>query len=142
MAKIDSYRELEVWQLAMVLVLDVYRVTRTFPPEERFGLAQQARRSAVSVPSNIAEGHNRHAQRAYLNHVNIALGSLAELETEIEVAVRLTYVTTDQVGDFSVNADSVGRMLRRLQQRLEAGLLTAKPMFALLCVLASPLLML
>jgi len=82
MGQINSYRDLEVWQLGIELVLDCYAVTNRFPAHERFGLTSQARRAAVSIPSNIAEGHNRRSPRstnAYRNHVSIALGSGGDL---------------------------------------------------------------
>jgi four helix bundle protein len=124
MAKVKSFRELEVWQLAMQLVVDCYNLTEGFPRNELYGLTAQVRRATVSVPSNIAEGHNRHTRRAFLNHVNLALGSLAELETQLEIGVRVRYLTRQQVCEVSEKAARVGQMLRRLQQSLEADLQT------------------
>jgi four helix bundle protein len=121
MARIESFRELEVWRLAMDMVVECYDLTEKLPREERYELSRQTRRSAVSVPSNIAEGHNRHAHNAYLNHVNIALGSLAELETQLEIAIRLGYLTEAQIGVLASKLCRVGQMLRRLQQSLESG---------------------
>jgi four helix bundle protein len=89
MSDVRSYRDLEVWQLAMEMVHLVYDLSVDFPPDERYGLTAQMRRAAVSVPSNIAEGHARRSLRAYLNHLGIALGSLGELDTELEIAARL-----------------------------------------------------
>ena len=77
MARIKTFRELDVWNCSMSLVLLCYRLSESFPRSEQFGLTAQLRRAAASVPANIAEGHNRRSQRAYLNHVNIALGSQA-----------------------------------------------------------------
>ena len=88
-----KYSELIVWQKAMDLVTEIYKITSTFPSDERFGLSSQARRAAVSIPSNIAEGHGRKATGAYVNHLSIAYGSLVELETQIQIAVRLNFVT-------------------------------------------------
>jgi four helix bundle protein len=79
--RIDSYRDLTVWQAAMKLVKHVYEQTGRFPSNEQFGLTSQLRRAAVSIPSNIAEGHARESTKEYLHHVSFALGSLAELET-------------------------------------------------------------
>ena len=72
MEHITSFRDLKVWRLAMEVAVECYALTQTFPPEERYGLRRELRRSAVSIPSNIAEGHNRRGRRAYLNHINIA----------------------------------------------------------------------
>ncbi|MFA6202235.1 MAG: four helix bundle protein [Gallionella sp.] len=78
-----KYSELIVWQKAMDLVTEIYKVTATFPVEERFGLSSQIRRAAVSVPSNIAEGHGRKSTASCLNFLSIAFGSLMALETQI-----------------------------------------------------------
>ena len=88
-----TYRDLDVWQAGMDLAIGVYQTTRSLPVEERFGLASQMRRAALSIPSNVAEGHAfRFQQRAYLRHVRIALGSFAELETHLEVVARLRLI--------------------------------------------------
>ena len=92
-----KYSELVVWQKAMDLVTEIYKITATFPSDERFGLSSQARRAAVSIPSNIAEGHGRKSTGAYVNHLSIAYGSLMELETQIQIAVRLNFVTLDEI---------------------------------------------
>jgi len=95
MSEIQSYRDLDVWNLGMELVLDCYALTSRFPAQERFGLTAQTRRAAVSIPSNVAEGHNRrspHSHNAYRNHVSIALGSNGELDTTLEIALRLGYL--------------------------------------------------
>jgi four helix bundle protein len=120
MAKIQSFRDLEVWRLAMDAVIKCYAVTEHFPADERFALRRDTRRTATSVPANIAEGHNRHANNVYLNHVNIALGSTAELETQIEIAIRLGYTTRAETRELDNEPCRVGQMLRRLQQSLEA----------------------
>jgi four helix bundle protein len=90
-SKLRSFRQLTAWEKAMDLVVDVYRVSRLLPPHERFELARELRRSSISVPSNIAEGFNRHSQAAYRSHVAIALGSTGELETQIGIGRRLEY---------------------------------------------------
>lgn len=89
---VRSYRELDVWQRSMDLVSRVYRLSATLPDDEKFGLISQMRRAAVSVPTNIAEGAAREHTGDYLRFVSIALGSLAEVETLIEVAINLAYV--------------------------------------------------
>jgi four helix bundle protein len=118
MKPILSFRDLEVWQRGMALIVDVYDVTESFPSTERFGLVSQIRRAAVSIPANIAEGHARR-DGAYLNHVRIALGSQAELHTEIEVAVRLNFVTAECAVSLTTQIDEIRRMLHGLRRSLE-----------------------
>jgi four helix bundle protein len=87
-----SLRELRVWQQAMKLGEMIYRLTQKFPKHETYGLMSQLQRAIVSVPSNIAEGHTREHLREYLHHISIAQASLAEVETQVELATRLEYV--------------------------------------------------
>ena len=91
MAAITSFEDLVVWQRAMILVREIYALTRQFPPDERFGLTAQLRRAAVSVPSNIAEGHERETTGDYIRFVSIAEGSLAEARTPLRIAADLGY---------------------------------------------------
>jgi four helix bundle protein len=88
---IQSYRDLSVWQLGTDIAEHVYRLTREFPADERFGLISQLRRAAASVPANIAEGNARASTKEYLQHLSIAVGSLAEIETFLDLANRLSY---------------------------------------------------
>lgn len=118
MAEQAGYRDLQVWGKAMSLVEEVYRLTNGFPDAERFGLSSQIQRAAVSVPSNIAEGHAR-GGGDYSRHVSIARGSLAELETQLEIAVRLRYVTREQVKAAWKLSQEVGRMSNALSQVLK-----------------------
>lgn len=92
----QSYRDLLVWQKAIHLVDEIYTITENFPAKENFGLISQIRRSAVSIPSNIAEGQGRNAQKDFLRFLNIAVGSLAELDTQIEIALRQKMLTKEQ----------------------------------------------
>lgn len=89
------HKRLKAWQLAMDIATDLYEASERFPVEERFGLISQIRRSAVSVPSNIAEGAGRNTKREFINFLHIAQGSLSELDTQLELAKRLKFV--DQV---------------------------------------------
>jgi four helix bundle protein len=114
---IQSYRDLEVWQLAMDYVVSVYSISERFPREERFGLTAQLRRAAVAVPSNISEGHPQ-GTRAYLRHVVIALGSLAECETQMEIARRLNYVAQADLSKPVSVSDSLRRLLFGLRRSL------------------------
>lgn len=113
-----KYSELIVWQKAMDLVTEIYKITATFPSEERFGLSSQARRAAVSVPSNIAEGHGRKSTASYLNFLSIAFGSLMELETQIQIAVRLEYIVEEKAIALLVRTDEIGKMLSGLKRSL------------------------
>ena len=117
--QVRSYRDLKVWQKAMDLVVASYRVTRELPPNESYGLVTQIRRAAVSVPSNIAEGHGREHLGDYLRHLSVANGSLMELETQILIAERLGYMPAADVrGVLSATAE-VGRMLAGLVRALK-----------------------
>lgn len=117
--KIQSYRDLEVWREAMKLAEVCYEATAAFPARETYGLASQIRRAAVSVASNIAEGHSRRTLQAYLNHLSIALGSQSELETQIELSRRLKLVSEALAKETLVKAEQVGRMLHALMRSLE-----------------------
>jgi len=120
--EIRSYKDLVLWQRAMELTSLAYQFSVLLPPDERFGLTSQLRRAAVSVPANIAEGRQRSTTKDFLRFLSIAAGSLAELETLIELAGRLYQFQSAQVNELAKAADEVGRMLRSLQQRLEAKL--------------------
>ena len=115
---VRSYRDLRVWQLAMELVEQSYTLTRGFPREEMYVLAFQVRRSAVSIPSNIAEGRSRASRREFLHHLSITSASLAELETQVEIASRLGYVDRDDHAAFHQRTQSLGRQLGSLRKAL------------------------
>ena len=116
--RIASYRELDVWQLAMDIVVQIYRVTRAFPAEERFGLIAQLRRAAVAIPSNIAEGRNRLGAAEFRRFVSIARGSAAEVETQLAVAVALGFVGGGEIPSLSSRLDELSKMLFGLYRRL------------------------
>jgi len=113
-----KYSDLVVWQKAMDLVTEIYKITAIFPNEERFGLSSQARRAAVSIPSNIAEGHGRKQTGAYINHLSIAYGSLVELETQTQIAVRLNFIQEDIATTLLQQMDEIGKMLTGLRKSL------------------------
>ena len=115
----QSYRDLIVWQKAMRLVVAIYKVTQKFPKSEVYGLASQMQRAAVSIPSNIAEGQGLKQTQAYLRHLAIATGSLCELETQIEIAEQLGYLSAEQPSPL-LQANEIGRMLFGLRQSLQA----------------------
>ena len=124
----------------MQLVVVSYALTKSFPVQERYGLTREVRRSAVSIPSNIAEGHNRHGRNAYLNHVNIALSSQAELDCQMEIATRLGYVTQRDLSEFTSMVERVGKMLHGLQRSLESRRLVETVSFVLIACVVGALL--
>lgn len=110
------HEQLEAWKFAMQLVKAVYQMTSDFPAEERYGLSQQMRRAAVSIPSNIAEGAGRNGAKEFLNFIGIARASLAELETQLQLAVMLGFAAPNHVAfEF---ADRTGKLLTGLHKKL------------------------
>lgn len=110
-----GYRDLRAWQQARGLVTEVYRITRTFPTEELYGLVSQRRRAAVSIPSNLAEGHGRNSRNEFRQFIGQARGSLSEVETQIEIARNLDYVKADVADALMAQAGAVGKMLTGLR---------------------------
>ena len=102
----------------MDLVEEVYRMTKLLPRDELYGLTNQIRRAVVSIPSNIAEGNSRHATQDYIRFLRIARGSKAELETQLEVCVRINYLTTDQVAPALDLCKEIGKMINSIIQIL------------------------
>ena len=117
--EVHGYRDLRVWQIGIDVVGQVYEVTRRFPKSEVFGLTSQIQRAAVSVPSNVAEGHARGGTREFLHFITISLGSLAELETQLIIAHRLEYVDNETLGRVLLMCNDLGKMLRALQKSLK-----------------------
>lgn len=109
-----NFRDLKVWRLGKELVIEVYRLTMLFPVEERYGLVAQMRRAAVSIPSNIAEGFNRLHSKDYRRFLLMALGSCAELETQLEIGTELGFVADEQKCKVMDMLDHESRMLRKL----------------------------
>jgi len=112
------HEQLETWKFAMQLVKAVYQLTADFPAEERYGLVSQMRRAAVSIPSNIAEGAGRNGEKEFLNFVGISRGSLAELETQMQLAVMLGFTAHDHPA-FEL-ANSTGKLLTGLHKKLKS----------------------
>jgi four helix bundle protein len=110
----QSYRQLVAWQKAMQFVKEIYRITRSFPNDEMYGLTSQLRRATVSVPSNIAEGQARYSRREFYHFLTLARGSLAEIETQIEIAASLEYLTSADARLLSARAAELGRILNGL----------------------------
>lgn len=115
-----GFKELGAWQRGMELVTRVYGATRTWPNDERYGLTSQIRKAAVSVPSNIAEGHARTGPREFLHHVSIAFGSLAEVETQILIANRLGYLDAEQTQQLLAHVVNARRPLSGLLHSLQS----------------------
>jgi four helix bundle protein len=113
-----GYRDLIAWQKAMAQVKSVYSTTREWPPDERFGLIDQARRAAVSIPANLAEGNGRTGAREFAHHVSIAHGSRCELETLLLIASEQGYTRDDAVEELFEQSEEVGRLLRGLLKSL------------------------
>ncbi len=114
----QDFRQLKVWSKAHGLALAIYKATRTFPTEERYGLVSQMRRSAVSVPSNLAEGCGRGSDRDFARFVHIAAGSVSELEYQILLAYELGYLREASVQQLDLQANEIKKMLGGLIQRL------------------------
>ncbi len=118
--KIGSYRDLIVWQKSMALAKGVYGLTQRFPAEEKFGLTSQMRRAAVSVPSNIAEGQARRGSREFIQFLSQAEGSLAELDTQLTLALELGYAEPSQATPLANLMEEIRRMLDALRRKLES----------------------
>jgi four helix bundle protein len=116
--KVQSYKDLIVWQKAMDLVEKVYQVSKAFPKEELYGLTNQLRIAAVSIPSNIAEGHARSSLAEFLHFLSIARGSLAEVETQLLIAQRLGYLPTDQLTPILALQAEINKMTNGLMTKL------------------------
>ena len=116
---INSFRDLLVWQKALLLVKDVYTSTSNFPATELYGLVNQMRRAAVSIPSNIAEGYGRKRTGEYKRFLQIAVGSLYELQTQIEISLMLLYVPAEQHKLLLQKTVEIDKMMCSLLKKLE-----------------------
>ena len=119
MARASSFRELVVWQRAMTVASMAYGFTKGWPAEHRFGIASQIQRSAVSIPSNIAEGYERRSRAEYLRFLAIAAGSLAELETQVRLATRIG-LDSPSSQPLIERIHEVGRIIRGMERSLKA----------------------
>ena len=113
-----THKDLDVWKEAIQLVEDVYKITRSFPKEEMYGLTSQLRRAAVSIPSNIAEGAARNSTKEFIQFLHMSLGSLSEVETQMIIANRLDYL--DDVGEIEQQIEAVRRLILGLMRYLRA----------------------
>lgn len=119
MGEIRTHRDLIAWQRAIELGLGVYELSRAFPDDERFGLTAQARRSAVSIAANIAEGYGRGSRQDYLRFLRMARGSLRELDTHLVFAERLAYIDTRSAAPIRATLEECSRLLAGLIKSLE-----------------------
>lgn len=120
---VSSYRDLKAWHMAMDIAAQVYQLSQSFPKQEVYGLSSQIQRAAVSIPSNIAEGHARSSTKEYLYHLSVALGSLAELETQLLLADRLNYID-QSLTNLLQQTDELGKIIRAIQKSLKSKLST------------------
>ena len=116
---IKTYRDLVVWKKSMELVTEIYKMTKTFPKEEIYGLASQIRRCAISVPSNIAEGYGRRSTDDYLRFLRIAISSLYEIQTQIEIALNLKYLPDNKFQQIYESTREIERMLSSLIKKIK-----------------------
>lgn len=125
MAGIKSYRDLQVWQKGVQLASLVYQTSRVLPKDEQFGLISQLRRASVSVPSNIAEGYGRRSRADYVRFLNMAMGSLYELQTQAEIASNLGFLEDAESQPLAADARELERMLSAMIRKLSPLLLCA-----------------
>jgi four helix bundle protein len=114
-----NYKELDVWQKSIDLVMELYKITESFPAEERYGLISQIQRAGVSIPSNIAEGWGRGSTKEYVQYLRISRGSLAELETHLIIAQKLNYISEKNIMDLQNKITIIGKMLNNLMKSLK-----------------------
>ena len=114
----QGYRDLVVWQQAMNVAVETYRLTSAFPTDEMFGLTSQMRRAAVSIASNIAEGEGRKSRNEFSHFLGIALGSKSELETQIVLSERVNLLKTSETESIKKSLDDIGKMLTALRRKL------------------------
>ncbi len=116
---VKSYKDLLVWQKGITLVKRIYQLTQTFPDAERFGLVSQMRRAAVSIPSNIAEGQARHTRKEFIQFISHSEGSVAELETQVILAVELGYCGLADTQEITNLTTELSKMLDSLRRKLD-----------------------
>ena len=116
--KIKTYRDLNIWKVGIELVKDIYKSTEKFPKQEMYGIVSQMRRSAISIPSNVAEGFKRYHNKEYRQFLYITLGSCAELETQVTIAKELKYIHVDKEVILLEKLDHIGRMITNLLKKL------------------------
>lgn len=116
--KVKNYKELNVWKKGIEIVDKIYALTKNFPAEEKYGIAIQMQKSAISIPSNIAEGFARHYSKEYTQFLYVALGSCAELETQLIISNRRNYIVQKEMEELQEDIDHESRMLMNLIKSL------------------------
>ena len=117
-----NFREMNIWNQGISLTVEAYRLVKKFPKEEEYGLKSQIRRASVSIPSNIAEGHSRSGTKDFIQFISIAIGSLAEVETQILLSQDLKYAAESEILPLLENVSELQRMLHALRTSLKAKL--------------------
>lgn len=115
---LQSYKDFKVWQKAMDLTVEIYKLVKLLPKEETYALSDQMRRAVVSIPSNIAEGQGRNHTKEFINFLSIARGSNSELETQLQICVKLNYITEKEIENALKLCEEVGKMLSTLIKKL------------------------
>jgi four helix bundle protein len=116
--KIKNYKDLKIWNRSIELVKDIYDITSLFPKDENYGLTSQIRRSAISIPSNIAEGFTRYYKKEFRQFLYIALGSCAELETQLVIAYKLNYLKANIKSKISNDLEIICKMITNLIKKI------------------------
>ena len=116
---VTNFRDLKVWKKGMEIVKDIYKISARFPPQQQYALTSQMQRAAISIPSNISEGFGRYYSKEYQRFLHIALGSCAELETQVEIADDLGYIDSKMKTLLLEKLDHQGRMLNNLIKSLK-----------------------
>ena len=124
--KIRSYKDLIVWQKAVLLVTDIYSTTKQFPTDERYGIVSQLNRAAVSVPANIAEGWGRKSSKNYLQFLRTSKGSLMEIETLLVISKNLNFLNSESYAQLSGKVEEVGKILHGLIKSINEKILTTE----------------
>jgi four helix bundle protein len=119
MGKVNSYKELIVWQKSIDLVVHFYELLKLFPENEKFALSQQIKRSSISIPSNIAEGWGRKTEKSFDYFLSVTRGSLYELQTQVLIAAKLNYISMDDSTDIENKIDEIGKMTNALMNKLK-----------------------
>jgi len=117
--KIRGIKDLIVWQKSVALAVKIYQVTKKYPREEIYGLTSQIRRAAISIPSNIAEGHGKRSRLSFASHIDIALGSAAELETQLEISIKIGFLSQSDSDSLLAELNEIVKMLYGLLNKVQ-----------------------